>query len=89
VRHAGSVLLGQAAEGGERPVVCEERRNPSARNPNAKARPASASVHAPAMTGVCGFEPTWLDVQAAQCCGVLMWQTRSWCPNAAVTRQSA
>src|SRR5260221_11652205 len=79
----------QAATGGERPVVRTGRSVPRTVHGAATAHPASASVHAPRIAGLTGSEPTTLEVQAVQCCGVLSSHRRSWCSNGAVTRKRA
>ena len=81
---ARSVVLGfQAETGGERPLLRVARRALSDTESEAEAEPASWRTAAPVVACVSALDPTGLDAQEVQCCGVLRWQIRSWCSKGA------
>ena len=57
--------------GGERPVDCRGSSTLSASGWKSAAWPASARCQAPTTAGESGSVPSWLAVQAVQCCGFL------------------
>src|SRR5262245_27990770 len=67
----------QAEAGGERPLLLTARSALSEIGAKAAVDPASRSTAAPGVESASALDPTGLDVQEVQCCGVLRWQMRS------------
>src|SRR5689334_15636308 len=65
---------GYRAGGGERPVDAAASSAPSASCSTMVAEPTSVRRDAPETGSGCGSEPSWLDAQDMQCCGVFRWQ---------------